>query len=244
VTRSTDGHLALLDSGRIEFPPTRLALKDPSGLLAIGGDLSPEWLLAAYRRGIFPWYSDDQPILWWSPSPRCVVFPDQFRIGRSLRKVLRRGAFKVTFDRAFARVIEVCRKSRANTEGTWITTEMRDAYLEMHHLGHAHSVEVWREDRLVGGLYGLALGRIFFGESMFHRETDASKVAFVHLVRQLELWGCPLIDCQVGNPHLTSLGAVEVPRGDFERLLAAGIEQPPFPQPWKLSWSYEAAVER
>ncbi|WP_323844395.1 leucyl/phenylalanyl-tRNA--protein transferase [Microbulbifer magnicolonia] len=238
MTKSTDGYLTLLDPERIAFPPTRLALKDPNGLLAIGGDLSPEWLLAAYRRGIFPWYSDDQPILWWSPSPRCVVLPDQFRIGRSLRKLLRRGVFSVTFDRAFDRVIQACRVSRADAEGTWITDEMHDAYRAMHRLGHAHSVEVWRDQQLVGGLYGLALGRIFFGESMFHRETGASKVAFVHLVRQLELWGCPLIDCQVSNPHLTSLGAVEVCREDFERLLEAGIRQPPFPQPWKLSWNY------
>lgn len=243
MTGTNDGHLTLLDSERIKFPPTRLALRDPNGLLAVGGDLGPEWLLAAYRRGIFPWYSDDQPILWWSPSPRCVVLPDQFRIGRSLRKVLRRGTFEVTFDRAFDRVVEACRAPRADAEGTWITGEMHDAYLEMHRLGHAHSVEVWRQGKLVGGLYGVALGRVFFGESMFHRETDASKVAFVHLVRQLELWSCPMIDCQVSNPHLSSLGAVEVPREDFERLLEVGVEQPPFPQPWKLSWSYETAVE-
>lgn len=238
MTASSGPGLALLNPEQIEFPSTALALKDPNGLLAIGGDLSPEWLLAAYRRGIFPWYSNE-PILWWSPSPRCVVFPDQFRIRRSLRKVLRRGTFRVTFDRAFKQVIEACRAPREYDSGTWITDEMRDAYLEMHRLGHAHSVEAWRGDRLAGGLYGLALGHIFFGESMFHRETDASKVAFVHLVRQLELWGCPMIDCQVGNPHLTSLGAEEVPREDFERLLEAGVQQPPFPQPWSLSWSYE-----
>ncbi|SHE62633.1 leucyl/phenylalanyl-tRNA--protein transferase [Microbulbifer donghaiensis] len=234
-----DGYLTLLDERHIEFPPTNCALRDPNGLLAIGGKLSPPWLLTAYRRGIFPWFSDDQPILWWSPSPRCVVFPERCRIGRSLRKVLRRGTFQVTFDRAFEQVVEACRAPRPDAEGTWITDEMRDAYVEMHRLGHAHSVEVWRENRLAGGLYGIALGRVFFGESMFHRETDASKVAFVHLVRQLELWGCPLIDCQVSNPHLTSLGAVEVPREDFERLLEAAVRQPPFPQPWKLSWSYE-----
>lgn len=239
MTGSNDGYLTLLDENRIEFPPTRRALRDPNGLLAIGGELTPAWLLAAYRRGIFPWYSDDQPILWWSPSPRCVVIPELFRIGRSLRKVLRRGHFRVTFDQAFDQVIEACRAPRADAEGTWITDEMQAAYEEMHRLGHAHSVEVWRDGRLAGGLYGIALGRVFFGESMFHRETDASKVAFVHLVRQLELWGCPLIDCQVSNPHLASLGAVEVSREDFERLLEAGIRQPPFPQPWKMSWSYE-----
>ncbi|MGL6159213.1 leucyl/phenylalanyl-tRNA--protein transferase [Microbulbifer sp.] len=239
MTGTNDGYLTLFDSERIEFPPTDLALKDPNGLLAIGGRLSPEWLLAAYRRGIFPWYSDDQPILWWSPSPRCVVFPDQFRIGRSLRKALRRGGFQVTFDRAFEWVIDACRSSRADTEGTWITGEMRDAYVQLHRLGYAHSVETWRGGELVGGLYGIALGRVFFGESMFHRATDASKVAFVHLVRQLESWGCPLIDCQVGNPHLFSLGAVEVSRADFERLLRCGVEMPAFAQPWTLSWNYE-----
>ncbi|WP_319024688.1 leucyl/phenylalanyl-tRNA--protein transferase [Microbulbifer hainanensis] len=239
MTRTNDGYLTLLDSESIEFPPTSGALSDPNGLLAIGGDLSPDWLLAAYRRGIFPWYSDDQPILWWSPSPRCVVFPEHFAIRRSLRKTLRRGNFAVTFDRAFDAVVEACRAPRADAEGTWITDEMRDAYCEMHWRGHAHSVEVWREQELVGGLYGVALGRIFFGESMFHRVTDASKVAFVHLVRQLELWGCPLIDCQVSNPHLTSLGAVEVSREDFERLLEAGVSKPAFPQPWSLTWTYE-----
>ncbi|WP_444939575.1 leucyl/phenylalanyl-tRNA--protein transferase [Microbulbifer sp. JMSA002] len=227
-----------LDHNHIDFPSTQTALDDPNGLLAAGGDLSPEWLLAAYRRGIFPWFSEDQPILWWSPSPRCVVIPSDFRIGRSLRKTLRRGIFSVTFDQAFEQVIEGCRLPRSSEDGTWITDEMAEAYIDMHHLGHAHSVEVWREGRLAGGLYGLSIGRIFFGESMFHRETDASKVAFVHLVRQLELWGCPLIDCQVSNPHLSSLGAVEMCRRDFEHLLEDGLTQPAFPQLWKLSWTY------
>lgn len=239
MSKAADGYLTLLDEQHIAFPPTSRALADPNGLLAIGGKLTPPWLLAAYRKGIFPWYSDGQPILWWSPSPRCVVFPDRFRIGRSLRKVLRRGEFRVTFDSAFEQVIDACRDQRAGGEGTWITEEMRQAYLRMHQLGYAHSVEVWRGDELAGGLYGIAIGRIFFGESMFHRVTDASKVAFVHLVRQLELWGCPLIDCQVGNPHLISLGAVEVSREDFERLLKLGIAMSAFPQPWSLSWSYE-----
>lgn len=239
MTISGGEGLALLAPEHIAFPPTDRALRDPNGLLAVGGQLTPPWLLAAYRRGIFPWYSDDQPILWWSPSPRCVVFPDRFHIGRSLRKALRRGGFQVTFDRAFEAVVDACRSSRLDAEGTWITEEMRDAYIHMHRLGYAHSVETWRDGKLVGGLYGIALGRVFFGESMFHRATDASKVAFVHLVRQLESWGCPLVDCQVGNPHLFSLGAMEVPRADFERLLRAGIEMPAFPRPWTLSWNYE-----
>ncbi|WP_444900636.1 leucyl/phenylalanyl-tRNA--protein transferase [Microbulbifer sp. VAAC004] len=238
MARNTQSRLMWLDHNHIDFPSTQTALDDPNGLLAAGGDLSPEWLLAAYRRGIFPWFSEDQPILWWSPSPRCVVIPSNFHIGRSLRKTLRRGIFSVTFDQAFEQVIEGCRLPRSSEDGTWITDEMTEAYIDMHHLGHAHSVEVWREGRLVGGLYGLSIGRIFFGESMFHRETDASKVAFVHLVRQLELWGCPLIDCQVSNPHLSSLGAVEMCRRDFEHLLEDGLIQPAFPQPWKLSWTY------
>ncbi|WP_256473890.1 leucyl/phenylalanyl-tRNA--protein transferase [Microbulbifer okhotskensis] len=227
-----------LDHTNIGFPSTENALEDPNGLLAAGGDLTPEWLVAAYQRGVFPWYSDDQPILWWSPSPRCVVIPQEFRVGRSLRKFLRKETFSVTFDQAFAQVIEGCRGPRTNETGTWITDEMCDAYIDMHECGLAHSVEVWRDGQLVGGLYGITLGRVFFGESMFHRETNASKVAFVHLVRQLELWGCPLIDCQVGNPHLSSLGAVEICRKDFEQRLETGINLPSFPQPWKLSWTY------
>jgi leucyl/phenylalanyl-tRNA--protein transferase len=235
---SSGERLTLLDTGQIHFPPTSNALVDPNGLLALGGKLTPPWLIAAYSRGIFPWYCGDQPILWWSPSPRCVVFPEQFRIGRSLRKVLRKGEFQVTVDRAFAQVLDACRDPRVYAAGTWITEEMRGAYLQMHQLGHAHSVETWRDGELVGGLYGIALGRVFFGESMFHRATDASKVAFATLVRQLESWGCPLIDCQVSSPHLSSLGAVEVSRREFERLLHAGVKMPDFPRPWSLSWNY------
>ena len=224
--------LTLLDETRVAFPRTSQALADPNGLLALGGRLTPEWLLAAYRQGIFPWFSDDQPILWWSPSPRCVVFPDQIRFSRSLRKTLRRGHFKVTFDQDFAGVIDGCAGPRADGSGTWITEEMRFAYILMHQQGHAHSVEVWQDSALVGGLYGIAIGRVFFGESMFHRATDASKVAFACLVRQLQAWGCHLMDCQVSNPHLTSLGAVEVPREHFEALLAREVAQPPFPGEW------------
>ncbi|WP_237056477.1 leucyl/phenylalanyl-tRNA--protein transferase [Microbulbifer sediminum] len=235
MTRQSEERLSLLGEGPPDFPPTHQALGDPNGLLAVGGQLTPEWLLAAYKRGIFPWYSDGQPILWWSPSPRCVVLPDRFSIGRSLRKTLRRGRYTVTFDRCFGEVIQACSEPRAQDDGTWITGEMREAYLEMHRLGYAHSVETWEGDRLVGGLYGLAIGRVFFGESMFHRETDASKVAFAHLVRQLQFWGCPLIDCQVSNPHLTSLGAVEVERAAFEQLLARGTAMSDFPRPWTLS---------
>ena len=232
MTDNANEILSLLDPDHVAFPDTATALRDPDGLLAVGGDLTPEWLLAAYRRGIFPWFSDDQPILWWSPSPRCIVRPESTRFGRSLRKVIRQERFRVTFDRAFAEVLDGCAAPRALESGTWITSEIREAYLEMHRLGHAHSVEAWQDDLLVGGLYGIAIGRVFFGESMFHRATDASKVAFAHLVRQLDEWGCRLIDCQVNNPHLQSLGAVEVPRRDFETLLAREIEAEGFPSPW------------
>ncbi|WP_199775627.1 leucyl/phenylalanyl-tRNA--protein transferase [Microbulbifer pacificus] len=224
--------ITLLDPDLIDFPDTANALKDPDGLLAVGGDLTPEWLLAAYRRGIFPWFSDDQPILWWSPSPRCIVRPQALSLSRSLRKVIRQGRYQVTFDRAFEAVMEGCAAPRANQPGTWITADMCDAYTTMHRLGHAHSVETWLDGKLVGGLYGLAVGRMFYGESMFHRATDASKVAFAHLVRQLAVWGCELIDCQVSNPHLLSLGAEEISRTEFEEALRVEIEKPGFPEPW------------
>ncbi|AQQ67690.1 leucyl/phenylalanyl-tRNA--protein transferase [Microbulbifer agarilyticus] len=227
-----DDILTLLDPDRVEFPDTSHALTDPNGLLAVGGDLTSDWLLAAYRKGIFPWFSDDQPILWWSPSPRCVVAPQSLSFSRSLRKLIRKQRFTVTFDRAFEEVMRGCAAPRADDEGTWITDDMHDAYVEMHGQGHAHSVEVWLDNELVGGLYGLSIGRVFFGESMFHRATDASKVAFAHLVRQLARWGCELIDCQVTNPHLNSLGAQEVSREVFEERLADGVSQPPFPAPW------------
>ncbi|MEX2963593.1 leucyl/phenylalanyl-tRNA--protein transferase [Microbulbifer sp. TYP-18] len=239
MSRDNNPIPALLDPTQIGFPPGRHALSDPNGLLAIGGRLTPAWLEAAYRRGIFPWYEEGQPILWWSPSPRCVVFPQEFRIGRTLRKLLRQQRLSVTFDRAFGRVIRACSAPRSGSDGTWITGAMLLAYEEMHRLGHAHSLEVWRGDELVGGLYGLAFGRVFFGESMFHRIPNASKVAFVHLVRELELWGCSLIDCQVSNPHLLSLGAKEIPRKEFEHLLREGLSMPPFQQPWRSVWRYE-----
>lgn len=197
------------------FPPVETALRDPDGLLALGGDLSPERLLTAYRNGIFPWYSEDQPILWWSPDPRMVLRPDALKISRSLRKSLRKGVFRVTLDTDFAAVMAACAEPRADGLGTWITHDMFRAYLRLHELGYAHSVEAWQDDRLVGGLYGVALGRVFFGESMFARATDASKVAFVHLVEQLRDWGFVLIDCQVYTGHLASLGATPLPRPEF-----------------------------
>jgi len=201
------------------FPDVSLALREPDGLLAVGGDLSPERLLAAYRRGIFPWYNDEQPILWWSPDPRTVLYPAALKVSRSLRKTLNRGVFTVTMDRSFDAVVGACAAPRAGNSGTWITREMAAAYGRLHTLGFAHSVECWREERLVGGLYGVAIGRAFFGESMFSRESDASKVAFCHLVRQLGAWDFGLIDCQVYSAHLASLGAEEIPRSRFARCL-------------------------
>lgn len=215
------------------FPDPELALAEPDGLLAVGGDLSPQRLLNAYRHGIFPWYSDGQPILWWSPDPRAVFFPDSPRVPRSLRKLLRRGEFRVTADRAFAEVIHACAAPRDGHEGTWLTAEMIDAYIRLHTLGHAHSVECWRDGELVGGLYGVAIGRVFFGESMFSRISNASRVAFVHLARQLESWNYGLIDGQVHSPHLVSLGAVDMPRREFLARLDVLCSRPPATGAWR-----------
>ncbi len=202
------------------FPPPQQALAEPNGLLAAGGVLNPAWLLAAYRQGIFPWYSAGEPILWWSPHPRLVLRPAALKLSRSLRRVLRQQVFDVRFDTAFAEVIAACAAPRAGAHGTWITDEIRAAYQAMHALGHAHSVESWQDGELVGGLYGIALGRVFFGESMFSRRSNASKVAFAHLVRYLEQRGFVLIDCQVRSDHLLSLGAEEIGREQFTALLA------------------------
>jgi len=201
------------------FPPLEQALTQPNGLLAAGGALEPQWLLTAYRQGIFPWYSPGEPILWWSPDPRLVLLPDELHISRSLRKTLRRCPFELRVDSAFSAVIEACAAPRAPALGTWISAEMRAAYLAMHELGYAHSVECWRDGRLVGGLYGMALGRVFFGESMFSLATDASKVAFAHLVRFLRTQGYAIIDCQMKTAHLMSLGAREITRQQFLDML-------------------------
>lgn len=215
----------------VRFPDPDQALDEPDGLLAAGGALTPEWLLAAYRRGIFPWYSDDQPILWWSPNPRMVLFPGELRVSRSLAKRLRNAGFEVTLDHDFAAVIAACATSREHHEGTWITAEMQDAYRALHRLGHAHSLEVWRGGRLVGGLYGVALGGVFFGESMFSREPDASKVALVHLARRLLAQGGGLIDCQMHTDHLARLGARDIARRDFIDYLERYVNrrETPFP---------------
>jgi leucyl/phenylalanyl-tRNA--protein transferase len=207
------------DEPELRFPDVALALRDPDGLLALGGDLSVERLLLAYRSGIFPWFGPRQPILWWSPDPRLVLFPESLRVSRSLGKVLRSGRFEVTMDTAFSQVIEQCAARRPGQAGTWITGEMRAAYQALHAAGHAHSVECWQDGALAGGLYGVSIGRVFFGESMFARVNDASKVAFVHLVRQLRAWQFPVIDCQVHTRHLESLGATGIARAEFIRLL-------------------------
>jgi leucyl/phenylalanyl-tRNA--protein transferase len=212
--------LPQLDRDDFWFPAVEQALDEPDGLLAFGGDLRPERILAAYRHGIFPWYQDDQPILWWSPDPRAVLFPEQIHISRSMRKVLRSDYFSVRVDTNFAGVMRGCAGLTERRTGTWITAAMFDAYCKLHELGYAHSIEVWRKDKLVGGLYGIALGAVFFGESMFSREKNASKVALIRLCRQLQRWGFAVIDCQVGNPHLHSMGACAIARFDFVKLLA------------------------
>jgi leucyl/phenylalanyl-tRNA--protein transferase len=216
------------------FPPVDSALNDPNGLLAAGGDLTPSRLLDAYRRGIFPWSADDEPILWWSPDPRMVLFVRELHVSRSLRKRLRSGVMRVTADRAFDDVVAGCAEPRLDSDGTWITQAITDAYRGLHHLGHAHSIETWRGDDLVGGLYGVSIGRVFFGESMFARESDASKVALACLARQLERWQFELIDCQMSTAHLASLGAREIPRTEFVRRIRILSAKPPVEGPWSL----------
>lgn len=204
------------------FPPPDYA--DPSGLIAVGGDLSSERLLEAYRVGIFPWYADDQPILWWSPDPRFVLELDKFKVSRSLNKILRKGIFRVTFDRVFEDVIAACAAvPREGQSGTWITAEMQEAYNKLHGLGFAHSVETWLDGKLVGGLYGVSLGKAFFGESMFHHEDNASKVALAVLVDKLKKWGFHFVDSQMTTDHMMRLGAEEMPRRIFLKRLRSAL---------------------
>jgi leucyl/phenylalanyl-tRNA---protein transferase len=226
----------LSEQDRVEaFPPVAQALKEPDGLLAAGGDLSPERLQAAYRRGIFPWYSRGQPILWWSPDPRAVLIPRELKISRSLAKTLRNSRFEVRFDTAFADVIAACGDSKLRAEGTWIVREMRAAYCKLHELGLAHSVEVWRDQELVGGLYGVALGKIFYGESMFSRVSDASKVALKFLCDELIRREFALIDCQMATPHLLSLGAKLIPRKEFIDAVGVYAQPPDMAGAWELA---------
>lgn len=216
-----------------EFPDPSRASSE--GLLAVGGDLSVSTLLTAYRAGIFPWYGPEQPILWWTPDPRCVLFPASFRASRSLQKRVRSGRFRTTADRAFTQVISACAEVRLRAgTGTWISPEMRRAYIQLHELGYAHSIETWQEEQLVGGLYGVSLGAAFFGESMFSLATDASKVALMQLVRIAQERDFQLIDCQVPSAHLASLGAVEIPRTQFQALLATALTRPDVRGPWIL----------
>ena len=217
------------------FPPVEQAAADPNGLLAAGGDLSVARLVEAYGSGIFPWFNEDQPILWWSPDPRMVLFPAELKVSRSLARTLRNSRFEVRADTAFRDVIQRCRLSRRDQAGTWISAPMVEAYCELHRAGIAHSVETWLDAELVGGLYGVALGRAFFGESMFMRATDASKVALVTLVRQLERWGFEMVDCQMNTAHLASFGAREIPRAEFTRRLRELIHYPSVPAPWQLA---------
>jgi leucyl/phenylalanyl-tRNA--protein transferase len=237
--------LHLLDPRRPDqpFPDPTGAEREPDGLLAIGGDLSLTRLVNAYRRGIFPWYSQGQPILWWSPDPRTVLYPDRLKVSRSLRKTIRRGLFEVSRDTAFDDVVAACAAPRRDTQGTWITDEMALAYRSLFRSGLAHSVEVWQGGRLVGGLYGVALGRVFFGESMFNRVSDASKIALVHLVEQLQARSYRVIDCQVYSAHLISLGAQEIPRAKFLQELEEEADEPDSAGPWRSEPSAAATED-
>ena len=202
-------------AGNAPFPPVERALRSPNGLLAAGGDLSAPRLLEAYRHGIFPWFNPGEPALWWSPDPRMVLVPGEFKISRSFAKVLRNAAYEVRCDTAFEQVMRGCAAPRGEQGGTWINEDMIAAYCELHRMGYAHSVETWMDGKLVGGLYGIAIGRMFYGESMFSHAGNASKIALAHLARQLERWQFGMIDCQMNTPHLASLGAREIPRSEF-----------------------------
>ena len=203
---------------KLTFPPIEEA--DSDGLLAIGGDLQPARLLLAYKKGIFPWYNEGLPIVWWSPAPRMVLFPNDLKVSKSMKQLLRRETFTVTYNTAFERVIRACALiQRPGQDDTWITTEMEEAYITLHKMGHAISVEVWRDEKLVGGVYGIDLGHVFCGESMFAFESNASKYGFIHLVEKLKANGCKLIDCQMHTDHLASLGAYEVSREVFQSYL-------------------------
>lgn len=215
------------------FPDPASAQTDPNGLLAVGGDLSPERILAACHKGIFPWFNPEDPIMWWSPNPRTVIMPEALHLSKSLTKTLRKGLYRITFDHCFTTVMRACAAPRPYADGTWISEAIITSYSELHKRGIAHSVEVWLGDDLVGGLYGMALGKVFFGESMFSRADNASKVGFAHLVRQLKVWDFQLIDCQVANDHLFSLGATEIAREDFQQFLLNFAHLPStYPKLW------------
>jgi len=230
--------------GNAPFPAVSAALDLPNGLLAAGGDLGPQRLLDAYSHGIFPWFNEGEPILWWSPDPRMVLFPDELKISRSLRKTLRTRTYEIRFDTAFPQVMAACASPRRSHGGTWISPQMIEAYTRLHELGYAHSAETWIEGELAGGLYGVAIGRMFYGESMFTRVTDASKIAFVHLVWQLRRWGFGLIDCQMKTAHLASLGAREIPRAEFVRRLRELIKSERPPGHWRPDGNLKDEMDR
>ncbi|WP_062789061.1 leucyl/phenylalanyl-tRNA--protein transferase [Aquitalea pelogenes] len=223
----------------LAFPPVRTALAEPDGLLAAGGDLSPARLLLGYSLGIFPWFSEGEPILWWSPSHRMVLFPERLHVRRSLDKVLRNRPYRVTINTAFRQVIEACAAPREGAAGTWIIPPMVDAYCQLHALGAAHSFEVWMDGELAGGLYGVGLGRMFYGESMFSHRTDASKIAFVHMARHLARHGVEMIDCQMHTPHLESLGAMLIPRAKFLAKLKQSTLEPQADGMWTYRFDNE-----
>ncbi|MGH8460592.1 MAG: leucyl/phenylalanyl-tRNA--protein transferase [Stenotrophobium sp.] len=216
------------------FPPAHLAMRDPSGLLAIGGDLTPRRLLRAYAQGIFPWYNPDEPILWWCPDPRAILPPQQLHVTRSLRQAIRRDDYAMTLDHAFTEVIEACAGERRGSRGTWLGPEMKAAYQQLHTLGHCHSVELWRDGRLAGGLYGVSIGGVFYGESMFSHADNASKIALYWLCEQLKKWQFDLIDCQINSAHLQSLGAQEIRRDIFLQRTAAAVRQTAPAGPWQF----------
>lgn len=228
-----------LNEDEFEFPSVELALSEPNGLLAAGGDLSVQRLLQAYQHGIFPWYESDQPILWWSPDPRMVLLPEDLKVSKSLRKLLKRNRYTLSMDRDFAAVVQGCAEARRDALGTWITDEMQAAYCALHDAGFAHSVEVWSQQNLVGGLYGVALGQVFFGESMFSREANTSKLALVALVKQLQQWKYKLIDCQVSSNHLLSLGATEISRRQFSQKLLQLVAEPGKIGQWQFDIEYQ-----
>ena len=234
--------LPWLAPDNLTFPDIEEAWEDPNGLLAVGGDLCPARLIAAYRQGIFPWYEQGQPILWWSPQPRMVLFPDRIHISRSMRKVLRRDDYVLSMDRAFSEVIEQCSLPRRDQGGTWITQAMKLAYAELHRRGVAHSLEVWRDGLLVGGIYGVAVGRAFFGESMFSRMDNMSKIALIALAGQLNAWKFGFIDCQMETSHLYSMGAETLSKPHFKELLMhyTGLES--IAGPWQLQWHFGAST--
>ncbi len=237
---TTPIHLIHVDDDESPFPDPSNALVEPDGLLAVGGNLSPTRLLIAYRQGVFPWFSEGDPILWWSPNPRTVFIPEQIHVNRSLRKAIRKQPYRLTLDTAFEQVMRACAEPREQQDGTWITESIIDAYVGLHKRGFAHSVEAWQDDQLVGGLYGVSLGRCFFGESMFSRKDNASKIVFAHFVAQLKVWGFGLIDGQVHSDHLTTLGSQEIDRPIFLSLLDDLCDLiPDVPNGHKTQWQFD-----